>query len=245
MREPAVPDLERTEAPLERGAYSAPDGVRRNALALTALVYAVLIAALALKISDPAPVRPAAPSVPLIVTLLPLASSPEPPRPAPERTPEAVSSPKPVKIAPAATPVPPAPAPATTAPARPAEMARPEPATPQPTAVVPKAEPSTPTQEAQSHAPDSWEGRVLARIERFRRYPGAARHARQQGVAYIRFRIDRDGHVLASSLVRSSGFPTLDQAALDTLRRADPLPKIPADRPDTIEIVVPVEFFLN
>ncbi|WP_371432106.1 energy transducer TonB [Novosphingobium sp.] len=41
--------------------------------------------------------------------------------------------------------------------------------------------------------------------------------------------------------MRSSGFPDLDKAALETLRRADPLPKIPADRPDEIELAVPVE----
>ena len=35
------------------------------------------------------------------------------------------------------------------------------------------------------------------------------------------------------------------QAALDTLRRADPLPKIPPERTDEIELVVPVEFLLS
>ena len=86
---------------------------------------------------------------------------------------------------------------------------------------------------------------MLARLEKFRRYPGAARSARQQGVVYIRFRMNRGGRVLSSSLVRSSGFPALDQAALETLRRADPLPKIPADRPDEIELSVPVEFYIR
>jgi protein TonB len=86
---------------------------------------------------------------------------------------------------------------------------------------------------------------VLARLEKFRRYPGAARSGRQQGVVYIRFRINRDGHVLSSALVRSSGYPALDKAALETLRHADPLPKIPADRPDEIELSVPVEFFIR
>ena len=80
---------------------------------------------------------------------------------------------------------------------------------------------------------------------RGRRYPGLARNARQQGVVYIRFRIDRDGHVLSSWLVRSSGYPALDHAALETLRLADPLPRIPADRPDEIELAVPVEFYLR
>jgi protein TonB len=96
-----------------------------------------------------------------------------------------------------------------------------------------------------SAGPDSWEGRVLARLERFRLYPVAARRGHQQGVVYVRFRINRDGHVLSSSVMRSSGFFLLDQAALDTLRRADPLPRIPADRPDQIELSVPVEFSMR
>lgn len=57
--------------------------------------------------------------------------------------------------------------------------------------------------------------------------------------------MNRDGHVLSSSLVRTSGFADLDQAALDTLRRADPLPAIPPERSDEVELVVPVEFYLR
>jgi TonB family protein len=65
-----------------------------------------------------------------------------------------------------------------------------------------------------------------------------------QGVATIRFRLDRQGHVLSSSIARSSGSKILDAEALATLARAEPLPAIPADRPDQIELLVPVEFFL-
>jgi protein TonB len=64
-------------------------------------------------------------------------------------------------------------------------------------------------------------------------------------MAFIRFRIDRAGYILSSSLAKSSDFPMLDQAALDTLRRADPLPAIPLGRPDEIELSVPVEFYLR
>lgn len=91
----------------------------------------------------------------------------------------------------------------------------------------------------------NWESQVLAHLERFRRYPARARAAREQGVVYVRFTMDRAGRVLSSAVVRKSGSAALDRAALDTLARAQPLPAIPADRPEVIELTVPVEFFLS
>jgi len=86
---------------------------------------------------------------------------------------------------------------------------------------------------------------MLARIAKYRLYPGSARSTRALGVACIHFRMDRAGHVLSATLARSSGYADLDRAALDTLRRADPLPPIPADRPDELELSVPVEFYFR
>ncbi|PHV24855.1 hypothetical protein CSQ93_27200 [Janthinobacterium sp. BJB426] len=91
----------------------------------------------------------------------------------------------------------------------------------------------------------SWEGKVLARMERFRRYPTASRAKQEQGVVYLRCRIDRDGQVLAAAIERSSGSAALDQAALDTLQRAAPLPRIPKERPDPLELSIPVEFSIG
>ncbi|WP_395396077.1 energy transducer TonB (plasmid) [Novosphingobium sp. BL-8A] len=185
------------------------------------------------------------PSAPLAVSLLPLASPPETP-PQPKEAPRPIEKrelhPTRLKVKPVERAI--SPLPAIKSP--PSQAARPaDPAVPQPDAAAPKTAPAASVSQASSNAPDTWEGRVLARLENFRRYPGAARSTRQQGVVYIRFRINRDGHVLTSSLVRSSGFQTLDQAALETLRRADPLPRIPADRPDEIELSVPIEFYMR
>ena len=91
----------------------------------------------------------------------------------------------------------------------------------------------------------SWEGKVLARMERFRRYPTASRAKQEQGVVYLRCRIDRDGQVLAAAIEHSSGSAALDQAALDTLQRAAPLPRIPKERPDPLELSIPVEFSIG
>ena len=229
--------------PIERHGYAPSPGRRVLAFVGTSCIYALVGAGLLLSFEVSSP--PPKPSAPLVVTLLPLASPPETP-PKPKEAPKPVEKherqPTPPRVEPvehvisplSAITLPPSPA------AKPAD-----PAPPQPETAAPKTAPAPPAPQASSNAPDTWEGRVLARLEKFRRYPGGARSARQQGVVYIRFRINRDGHVLTSSLVRSSGFPALDQAARETLRRADPLPRIPADRPDEIELSVPVEFYIR
>jgi protein TonB len=111
-------------------------------------------------------------------------------------------------------------------------------------AAAPPAPAVRPAATVSGQAPGNWEGQVLGWLERFRRYPGHARERRQQGVAQVRFRMDRTGRVLVVALERSSGYPLLDQAALDTIRRAQPLPAIPPDRADELELSVPVEFHL-
>jgi protein TonB len=92
----------------------------------------------------------------------------------------------------------------------------------------------------------NWAGLVLGRLEQFRQYPVAARAKRQEGVCYVRFTIDRKGHVLASSLDRTSGHASLDREAVALVRRADPLPAPPAEIDgETVTLSVPVEFFLT
>jgi TonB family protein len=66
-----------------------------------------------------------------------------------------------------------------------------------------------------------------------------------EGVAYLRIKINREGQVLAAKLERSSGVPALDRAALEALERAAPLPRIPPERPDEAELLVPFEYFIN
>lgn len=61
----------------------------------------------------------------------------------------------------------------------------------------------------------------------------------------MKFRMNRAGRVLSASIARGSGYAALDREALATLRRAEPLPKIPPDKPDEVELSVPVEFFMR
>jgi len=110
---------------------------------------------------------------------------------------------------------------------------------------APPARPAPPAPVLSSGVP-TWQGLVLGALNKVKRYPASAQSRRQQGVPWIRFVMDRNGRVLSSRLERSSGFGTLDSEAVNLPRRAQPLPKPPADVPgETIELVVPVEYFLK
>ena len=86
-----------------------------------------------------------------------------------------------------------------------------------------------------------WQQAVVARLAHFQRYPAQAKGA--TGVANLRFSIDRQGHVLNSQIIKSSGSSVLDAEALFLLTRAAPLPPPPAAVPDTdLTFVLPIRF---
>ncbi len=68
---------------------------------------------------------------------------------------------------------------------------------------------------------------ILARIERAKRYPPAARREGIEGTVELRFTIVSSGRVGRVEVVSSSGSSLLDRAAIETLRRAEPLPVAP------------------
>lgn len=97
-----------------------------------------------------------------------------------------------------------------------------------------------------SDAEQAWEGRILARLERNKRYPAAAQAAGQQDTVYLRLSIDRRGRLLDAAIKRSSGFALLDSETLELARRAGPYPQPPASVPgERIVRVVPVEFYIK
>lgn len=123
--------------------------------------------------------------------------------------------------------------------------APPDPAPPAREETAPVSRPLPPQPQASTGKP-TWEGRVLAALDRVKRYPRDAHFARKQGVPYIRFSMDRQGKVLTVTLERSSGVRSLDNEALALPRRAQPLPRPPEDmKGEAIELVVPVEFFMR
>lgn len=91
-----------------------------------------------------------------------------------------------------------------------------------------------------SASPAKWQSRLMAHLERRKKYPTGSRSRREQGTVYVRFRIDDSGTVLSASLARSSGFPDLDAEVMSLVRRASPVPAPPAGVNKTI--TAPVRF---
>ena len=121
-------------------------------------------------------------------------------------------------------------------------------ATPAPSPVRgPQAAPFDSDTPPASAAPASWQSRVLGHLAHFKRYPGDARQRKRAGAAWVRFQVDRDGKLLASELVTSSGTVLLDREALQVLQRAQPLPAPPASilRQGTVTVTLPVSFKLD
>lgn len=218
----------------------------RGVAASLALHAAPLIAAGGFWATRPEPV--AIPDQVFEVELVRMQAPPRPPSeqpPGPQQTeaPAAPATPKPL-IQPRLQAVVPAnvetlpltvdPAPAPTASAAP----------PAPETTAPPARPAPAAAVAASA--QTWEGLLLAHLERRKRYPAEARAQRREGVAHVRFTMTRDGRVLSAELERSSGHPALDREAVALLRRAQPLPKPPAEiTGDPISLSVPVEFFMR
>ena len=83
-------------------------------------------------------------------------------------------------------------------------------------------------------------------LERHKDYPKLARRKRMQGVVLLYFRVSRDGEVLAQEIRESSGHALLDEAALDMLARAIPLPSFPKEMAGGyLDVVLSVEYSLR
>ena len=231
-----------------------------GALALGLSLHAGAIVATLAWASRQVPASPPPAAMMMMIELAPVPAAPpaedKPAEKPPEKPPEKPLPPEPPKSRKVEVPPPPKPKP------KPAELAlpRPEPqpertpspaeslpAPPAPPAPVPAAPAAGPVSSSPpSTAVPSWQGAVLAHLEKHKRYPRAAQSRRQQGVGHVAFTIDRQGAVLALRLHKSSGHDSLDQETLDLLHRAQPLPPPPADLPgERIELLVPVQFHLR
>ena len=192
---------------------------------LTALV---LLAALALLLSQHRVPSPALSHVVSVVVLPKAPASPTLPPPVlpllaavPASTPEVPQ----IAIQPDAAPAAPVAAPAAAAP---------------PAAPAPRASP------VRSGDIAAYLASISALMQRHLHYPPAARRGREEGTAQVHLIVDRNGKLLLVELAKSSGFADLDDEALEVVRRSEPLPAFPAALSlAQINAVMPVGFALN
>ena len=89
-----------------------------------------------------------------------------------------------------------------------------------------------------------YEQQISAWIDRFKPNTLMAAGQPDRVTASVRIRIDKRGNIRYMQLEQSTGFAVLDHAAIETVRRANPVPPAPADYPveESIEFIVPVVF---
>lgn len=98
-----------------------------------------------------------------------------------------------------------------------------------------------------SNALPSWQGILRAHLSRYKRYPPESRRRGDEGTVTLRFKIDGQGRLLSFELVSRSGRTALDQATLQMIRRAEPLPPPPPEllTNGTLEVVAPFAYTLQ
>jgi TonB family protein len=117
---------------------------------------------------------------------------------------------------------------------------------------------ATPSNEAAQEAPRSvapaqgsgesaqrvratWQKELVAHLDKHKRYP-SHRLVRTTEIT-VAFVLDRLGHVLSMAIVKGSGDLAFDEAALDMVRRSDPVPQPPALVADEgLSFTLPVNF---
>lgn len=74
-----------------------------------------------------------------------------------------------------------------------------------------------------------WGRKISAYFELHKRYPAARNKSAKVTVGLV---LNRRGNVVSVDVLRSSGDPALDEAAISMIRRSDPVPKPPAGLTD-------------
>ena len=92
----------------------------------------------------------------------------------------------------------------------------------------------------------NWQTSVARHLSQRLKYPAGARRRGEEGTASVWFNIDKSGRVISVTLFGSSGFDSLDEAALQLVWSSSPLPVPPPGLPeDSLTIKFPVEYYLR
>ena len=93
---------------------------------------------------------------------------------------------------------------------------------------------------------EPYRNNLASHVRAFQKYPALARARRQEGLVVVHVKVERDGHILSMAVEQGSGSALLDQEALATLKRAEPMPAVPSVVPGAVvDLVFPLRFALE
>ena len=242
----SAPPLLREAAPAELSSFArkaaAPQHAAKLRLAGIVAVMAIHgLVLLAYIFAGPAFVRAAPQRLLTVVNILAEPPKRLEPPPLPVLAPPVVYVPVPI-VPEIQLVVPPPPRETITIPPAPANASPPD------APFVPPSPPAPPAPKPalSANAQAAFAAKLFAHLNKFKRYPEGAKLRHQEGVVSLRFTMDRAGHVLSFDIAKSSGSAALDSEARELIQRAQPLPPLPAEfARETLDLVVPVEFFLR
>lgn len=110
---------------------------------------------------------------------------------------------------------------------------------PKPTPAVQRPEPKP---EPKKEYKYPYQEQVQSILKGRQSYPRTAKKLKQQGEVRLSFDLVPSGEAKNITIIQSSGFDALDQAAIELVRSASPLLPKPEE---SVKIVVPLEYVLN
>ncbi len=88
--------------------------------------------------------------------------------------------------------------------------------------------------------------RIRDKIEQVKKFPRRAKVSGWEGTPVVLFTLGKEGRLNHLALAKASEFPTLDEAALATIKEASPFPKIPKSlNVETMKFKLPISFVLE
>ena len=111
---------------------------------------------------------------------------------------------------------------------------------------VASPEPSSPTTPVARKPDYGWlADTLLHRIDELKQYPASARLSHVEGRVIVRIVIEEGGQIASVAIATSSGHDVLDQAALETLRRASPISLSRPLEKSPVTIQIPLSYRLG
>lgn len=82
---------------------------------------------------------------------------------------------------------------------------------------------------------DSYQLAIVAQIQKHQYYPRLALKLGQEGEPVVKIIVDKSGHLVEAKLEKSCGTESLDNAALDIVKKAHPFPPPPKEYLDVLQ----------